>query len=102
MKDFTFGDPASPPVLLLGYLGGVRPVLLEDSRGRKFTKFVTDHVFGNKYGYMHLAVVNCNRLANKIRADSTSASPCFDDGSIFGRQSIYLFGKLRVYEWSFF
>ena len=45
---------------LFGDLRGVGPMLLEDSRGRKFTKLVPHHVFRHKDGIKNLAVVDQN------------------------------------------
>src|SRR5688572_18770613 len=78
MKDFTFGDPASPPVLLLGYLGGVRPVLLEDSRWRKLPELVAHHVFGDEHRVKNFSVMDEERVSHEIGNNRGAARPGFD------------------------
>jgi hypothetical protein len=42
-------------------------VLLEDSRGRKFTKLVADHILGNEHGVEDLPVVHQERMPDEVR-----------------------------------
>ena len=53
-------------------------MLLEDSRGRKFTKLVSNHVFGDKNRIKNFAVVNEERVANELWRDRRAARPGLD------------------------
>ena len=53
-------------------------MLLEDSRGRKFTKFVPHHIFGDKDRIKNFAVVNEKRMPNELGRDRGSARPSLD------------------------
>ena len=53
-------------------------MLLEDSRRRKFTKFVPNHIFGDKDRIENFAVVNEKRVSNELGGDRGAARPSLD------------------------
>src|SRR5580704_5456929 len=69
---------SGPSSALLGDLRGVRTVLLEDSRGRKFTKLVPHHVFRHEDGVKNFAVVDQEGMTHKVRRNHRAARPCLD------------------------
>ena len=53
-------------------------MLLEDSRRRKFTKFVPNHIFGDKDRVKNFAVVHEKRVSNEFRCDRGATRPSLD------------------------
>jgi hypothetical protein len=56
----------------------VGAVFLKRARQRKFTQLVSHHVFRHKHRVEHLAVVNRERQADKLRRDRRAARPGLD------------------------
>lgn len=50
----------------------------------EFSKFVSDHVFGNEYRRVDLAVVDTKRQSDEFRVDSAVSRPGFDDRLLVG------------------
>src|SRR5207244_9789156 len=87
---------------LLRDLRRVRTVFLKDSRGRKFTEFMTDHVLGDENGIEYLSVVHQKRVADKIRRYHRASRPGLD--RLFRARGIHLVDllqKMRFDEGSF-
>ena len=53
-------------------------MLLEDSRGRKFTKLVPHHVLRHEDGVKNFAVVDQKRVAHEVRRNHRAARPGLD------------------------
>jgi hypothetical protein len=78
-------------------------VLLEDARGRKFTKLVADHVFGDEHRDEGLAVVNVEGVANEVRRDRGATGPRLDRLLLSGVvELVDLVEKLPFDEGAFF
>lgn len=75
----------------------------ETSRGGKFTQTVSDHVFGDKYFDVRLAVVNHKRMPNELGNDHAGPGPRRDrflrTGTVL---PINLGIHLGINIWSFF
>ena len=56
----------------------MRAMLLENSRWRKLTELMPDHVFSNKDRIKDLTVVNEESVSDKLRRDRRAARPSFD------------------------
>src|SRR5215213_5565492 len=50
----------------------------EQTRRRKFAKFMSDHIFGNEDRYMAFAVVHAKGQADHIWRDRRTPRPCPD------------------------
>lgn len=59
-------------------LGIVTTVTVETTGRRKFTKFVSDHVFRDKHGKEILAVMHHESVSNKVGSDHGPACPGLD------------------------
>lgn len=78
-------------------------VLLEDSRRRKFSKLVPNHVFRDEHGVKDFAVVDEERVPHEVRRDCRTTRPCLDwllDGAVV--HFVDLFKKMLIDERSFF
>ena len=56
----------------------MRAVRLEDTRGRKLAEFMTDHILGYIHGHKGFAVVDVERVADKVGCDGRAARPRLD------------------------
>ncbi len=63
---------------LLGNLGCMGTVFLENAGRGELPKLVTYHVLRHEYGVKDLPVVNKEGVADKVGGDCGTPRPCFD------------------------
>src|SRR3954466_10758642 len=100
----TFLVMAWTSIGLLGFsFGSVSAVFLEGARGRKFTKAMTDHVFGHKHRGENLAVMNVKSDADEIGRNHRAARPGFDRRLRFSVLGLLDFlQQVKIYKRAFF
>ena len=77
-------------------------MFLKQTRRRKFTELMTDHVFGHEDGIKRLPIVDQKRMADKIRRNHRAARPGLD--RFFPTRIVHLIDllqKMRFDEGSF-
>src|ERR1041385_7976328 len=100
--------PITPRLGLRAHRCGLRfisrgAVLLEDACRRKFTEFVTHHIFQNKNVVKNFSVVHGERQTHKVRGDRAAPRPGLDRNTvILTARGFYLLEKSFVYEHTFF
>jgi len=88
---------------LLGNLGGMGTVLLENAGRRKLAELVTHHVFRNKHGNKGSTVVHVERMPDEIGSNGRSARPSLDRLLLVGLvEFIDLLKEFPLHEGAFF
>ena len=78
-------------------------MLLENSRWRKFSQLVPNHVFRHEDGVKNLAVMDKESVPNKLGRNHRAAGPCLD-GLLDARSIhlVYFLKQMSVNERTFF
>src|SRR5712691_5459866 len=76
-------------------------VALEDARQRELAELVSDHVLGDVYGDVLLAVMDGDRQPDEIREDGRAPRPRLDRALLVGgARRADLFHQVVVHEWT--
>lgn len=87
-----FGERKTSPDLL-AHFHRVGTMFFENTRRRKLTQLVPDHIFSDKHGIENFSVVHQESMANEIRSYGGATGPSFDRS--FGARATLLVNLLQ-------